>query len=1677
MTCKYNFKGIEFQSEEELNDFLLDTESTKSSLGDIVYSMTSQQRHYGQRFKEIQDQYQELKDKGIQIKSIQDTEEVEPEDLDDIGTLRYPYISVTDLIHTLPGRYTDQVFPIFRSDEYWAKKFNQYRGGVFDNYEIQFIKDLLKETTPGNYEAVHDEETLNKIRDRIEGELDKGIRKGGLWKQQAICGNLVHEMFSRFYRDTIPYTGSDGKIHKGKYLYQLKDSPQEIENYFDKNLDKKYKKYISKPLIKSIIKQCIQFDDELRAKYGKDAYIRTEQPIVGDIKMIDKSNQKISKVIGKIDLAVIGDKDHQGEIGIIDFKCSPKNYTTSNMDNDPNYYNSAKILTFKYQLAVYREILKQQGINPTKEAELFVVPLKFEDFKMENGLVSFSGISSLGDVKGGSMLQKLSSSDIGNERNNIDGNLNQVFPKDSYIKTSLETENVISTTKNVMSKWCPVKQKDTTIEGYKEYIETHGGIKYDSSTNKYYFKPSKSSDDGMITAKEGLSQEEATIKIIEELQKRDEYNENFAINTSNSMRKMFNAYYKGEGENPIEPIQRGFSSSKTASKRNSSYVKSQLEKYTDTSVWRPIPQEASDPINSVLDQFGLLLFENKASHMIEVVRISALYDPRITVKLPKGKYMLGAFISDQVSHPSADSQTMLSTKGNIELIETMVVLNQFKNLFKGGFTGIGKVKLLCPGQQTGLDIPNEQLLYNFDRLCKQDTSIIQNNFITESNSSADIKMATYVDILKQDFNELRSKNIKYGLASLDRELKSSVSRFDWKGKTQEAIKDSLIKLDKELVDKYPEVTQNIKERMDDNSPQYKLHKDILYAIAELSGVKMLQQLEEQKKFDLNIAGDNIGLGGTMIDNPGTLQSAILNQATNQVTIAYQNTRDSVQKFDSILREKVKKLKEAKRFNWISQNFTGNQTKDLYKNMYDETSSDLKFKNPWENNDLTDEEREFLKYAIIKINATRGSGLNLEKLLANPDLMGEMIAKDSEEKYLKVPLVKGDFASEVAIRGGIINFIRDRFQYLTLWRKNTRIKLKKKIDDEVTNLLSTEKQNLVRKGEQWEAINTMSDLDDPKNAERRQTKINERGKAYFEHNLETLLLKQHSAYVMAEELNKVFPVIQSLLIHLNSQGAVLNTSFTNDIQYLLDYIKTKVHNQPMEDRNTQEAKLRDIANEGMKWASRLALAFNPRQTYQFLDGIWQDIKLFIKQPDGTLAFTKENLTMAWKFVMGDLFGSYGDDRSVTELLNMKYGINDMDMNTYIDRIKSDNTGLFTHFWDTGFRFASRPDYYNRMTIFISQMIADGSIKIKNGKVSEDSAHKIKNGKLVYDWTKDDRFKAFAEEDKSDMEKYNKAKSNYITIARQLVEEGVLNEDGTKFKLDLKKKYPLPKAYSNKESEGRKAFSDRIYGYYAHEKKSMFNSTFVGALTMQMNTYWSAKKNQYIQQRSYTQEGYYTDYIEDGIPYFWKCDENGNLEMTIENTGVPVQIWKGRPQEGIVITVINLARAFKGDYEGLENVGLKGIKELLTNENIDPDLRRLYAANLKQLWYDLFMLLLLGVFASTLMHSGQKEFVKTHTNENFGNALANTAINLGIGIIDSSADDFNFAKSIFGRGVQWTPFAVTSMQNVVTQYKNMIQGNQDFYDAVIKTSAATRGTTPFWEFVKLNTIGTKVGEKEK
>jgi hypothetical protein len=77
------------------------------------------------------------------------------------------------------------------------------------------------------------------------------------------------------------------------------------------------------------------------------------------------------------------------------------------------------------------------------------------------------------------------------------------------------------------------------------------------------------------------------------------------------------------------------------------------------------------------------------------------------------------------------------------------------------------------------------------------------------------------------------------------------------------------------------------------------------------------------------------------------------------------------------------------------------------------------------------------------------------------------------------------------------------------------------------------------------------------------------------------------------------------------------------------------------------------------------------------------------------------------------------------------------------------------------------------------------------------------------------------------------------------EGARNTDGTLFTISSDSiPTPLPKAYSNKESEAKKAVGDSMYGYYDSTKKSLFQATFIGSLLMQMRTYWSAKKNQYF-----------------------------------------------------------------------------------------------------------------------------------------------------------------------------------------------------------------------------------------
>jgi hypothetical protein len=113
----------------------------------------------------------------------------------------------------------------------------------------------------------------------------------------------------------------------------------------------------------------------------------------------------------------------------------------------------------------------------------------------------------------------------------------------------------------------------------------------------------------------------------------------------------------------------------------------------------------------------------------------------------------------------------------------------------------------------------------------------------------------------------------------------------------------------------------------------------------------------------------------------------------------------------------------------------------------EEDEDLLFLNPWDNNnDLTNAEREFLKFALLKINDNRIKDFN-------PNTIEDDIKLDPK-KYLRVPLVKGDLTSEVAVRDGWLKFIRARFAMLS--PRNLYSRLKERYDNKANGLFNNEK---------------------------------------------------------------------------------------------------------------------------------------------------------------------------------------------------------------------------------------------------------------------------------------------------------------------------------------------------------------------------------------------------------------------------------------------------------------------------------------------------------------------------------------------------------------------------------------------------------------------------------------------
>jgi len=92
-----------------------------------------------------------------------------------------------------------------------------------------------------------------------------------------------------------------------------------------------------------------------------------------------------------------------------------------------------------------------------------------------------------------------------------------MFPKNLYIPAIDDIDNVLEDVQETMKRELPTPEKDTTEKGILELIKNNGGIRKNSATGEWEYRPRKYSDVGFRHYDGSLSEQEALVKLKEDL--------------------------------------------------------------------------------------------------------------------------------------------------------------------------------------------------------------------------------------------------------------------------------------------------------------------------------------------------------------------------------------------------------------------------------------------------------------------------------------------------------------------------------------------------------------------------------------------------------------------------------------------------------------------------------------------------------------------------------------------------------------------------------------------------------------------------------------------------------------------------------------------------------------------------------------------------------------------------------------------------------------------------------------------------------------------------------------------------------------------------------------------------------------------------------------------------------
>lgn len=1668
MICKYIYNDgvhlFEFDNESKLNDFIQSKLNYRSRLGDLVFStkipvqMLDSLAIYGNKGLKLMNDRKLIGER--KLKAIREGK-VEPYNpyLDNDVAYAAPYIGVTTAISRM--RQDDgktRLTPEFITENLIKDIYNSIKDGSYDKkYNEDDLSAILGSMTMDEFMKMPEDMAIKKINDTL-------VEK---WKFQGDFGNAIHDVLQCYFsgitdinRETVAIKNIRNRnlkrselirlVRKGFDTESIKNGGNTIMN--GQHIDGISEKMLSDKVIYSILEYAEKLHENINARF-EDPMIISEFPVYDESEVevydLKTGEKKLMKMIGSIDLLVI---DKNGVPHIIDYKTTTKSYQEMSRYGTVN----AKVRTYTYQQGIYKRMINRNTELDTRGSLCMIAGIHLGPIKYDENEKRWRCDSVIHDASFG-------------------------IPYD--ISDNINEESIITNINNIMPE-SPVSVIDTS--------HLHEKIEKDNSLllPEYGYEWREMSNE---TAKrifdERVVKDKATGKYKLCTDRRKKYvlvsdGNEVSASTPEEMINVIKSYYGNKPElrrlkvesvrtNMISALMNGSRDIQIFDENGKYKIKNhslnnKLREYTDGN-WRVMNNDAAKQVAN----YGIILVENIMNGQVDVINLTNIdlfqmhnFDEKGNNKLLTS--IFGRPDIEENAKSNSDHEMLKAYEGNIEIMKTMNVLYNVKELFDNG-RYIGNIRVI--NYENGTEIPakNSDISYSYQRLRN----------LGGMDKAEGLKIADTIDLIKlrlinmQTIFDMEENNVFERFRELNKKGKfltntrrfygdsgDKVSYYSLLENADNQEKIEILKsLANTLEDQYEVVKKALESKTTElissstSASEYQaiaLYKDILDAIAELNNVHMTQQLESTKRWSQYAITDILsnGFQSTEFDNAGMMASNILNSFSRVLMNSYQITRDEmnapISRIVAIEDRVIKMMHGSKLMH------TFKSKEDLWNDFYrrdaeGNISEEMKFKY-LDDKSLSPEQRDILDKLLLEINRYRYAGKN-GNLPTDEEVRGHMYDDD----YYNIPLLlkrtsdvnisSGDEGEKKLNRASrFINGLKDFF--FGEAGEHTR-------DTEFESRAS-------------EIFGENDIFKKELNGEAREKYIASKGVSSFNLNAANVALNFILNNRLKKNVDNAIMIAKCSIIHLKANANTINkkdkdenTLFENDIAWLMDFIRGRIKNEDINETNFKG--LVRILDSVSNLAVKATLGFSVNQmTYQSIQGLFTNASLCMRKVLGDDSFNKSDWGRAISIVYSDAVKS--DSHNLLNQINILYGINDADIKKYVE--SANNRADLTSsagFWRIGMKCASRPDFYNRMQIFVAQMIHDGVW----------DAYSLKNGMIYYDFKKDKRFSKLVDPNATKDEEYYRQLGLYKAIGRQLALEGAIipasqsksgKQEVFEFSEDANPiDNPLPKPYTSQQSEAYKNVGDDTYGYYSSDKKALIHLRWAGNMFMQFKTYFSGKKNQYFMTGGVRMRGTHKHAKDDEGNYLYEVmvDENGKNDTFImsmkdgkmylngnEYTGnikakIPLFRWKGMYQEGIALTMYKLIK--QGVLEDIKvgDWSFKNFKNVWNgySQSDDESIRACFRNNLVQLLNDMIIFLLIGILAA----GGVSKMAEEKSEDEDVSAIAKDASMLIAKSITSAALDFNASKSIFGVFTNWTPMSISWATNLVENTCKMATGD--------------------------------------